>query len=401
MKTKNILLIIIIILLAIIFAGMYKFNYLSNKNNRNVDANKYIQETHKRSDDLCDENGNRYKDEEEARNAGLNDAEFGATYCPEYKMHPSWDKNNDGINDCYDDDSCSSDKDYMSQRQDDYLARRLDEVKNLGFSVEKTQDENGRTIFETVTKEWTPFKEISIHAREFWHGDFVGKTMKEILSEYQGIIETDFENTGDMKIQLDTDIFLNNIITRLEIEPKNEDHIELLIEDLRLDDTVADENSVSNSENGLTILHIPNLEFDESTGIEKVVYDKYRVPYTKSVLNETYKRLFEINSYNNDGVWNGLKFNSVSIEDSVAKIKLNGSWRPVGDMSSYYFSLLVDAAAFQYNSVDKVEVYMNNALFDWCIDDLSDGESGCPDNHKWWSITKSEYNEGSLWGNDL
>jgi hypothetical protein len=65
---------------------------------------------------LCDENANRYATMEEARAAGLSDAEFGATFCPEYKMHPSWDTNNDGINDCENDGSCNANSDYMSPR---------------------------------------------------------------------------------------------------------------------------------------------------------------------------------------------------------------------------------------------------------------------------------------------
>ncbi len=65
---------------------------------------------------LCDEHANRYDTAEEALAAGLDYAQFGATYCPEYKMHPSWDANRDGENDCYDDGSCSADADYMSPR---------------------------------------------------------------------------------------------------------------------------------------------------------------------------------------------------------------------------------------------------------------------------------------------
>jgi len=65
---------------------------------------------------LCDEDANRYASMHEARAAGLSDAEFGATYCPEYKMHPSWDMNNDGINDCVPEKNCNANTDYMSRR---------------------------------------------------------------------------------------------------------------------------------------------------------------------------------------------------------------------------------------------------------------------------------------------
>ncbi len=66
--------------------------------------------------DLCDENGYRYKNEKEALQTGLKQSEFGATFCPEYKMHPSWDKNKNGINDCYEEGICSKYLDYMSPR---------------------------------------------------------------------------------------------------------------------------------------------------------------------------------------------------------------------------------------------------------------------------------------------
>ena len=66
---------------------------------------------------LCDENANRFKSSKEARAAGLHDAEYGATFCPEYKMHPSWDANKDGINDCVGEGSCGAHHDYMSVRR--------------------------------------------------------------------------------------------------------------------------------------------------------------------------------------------------------------------------------------------------------------------------------------------
>jgi len=81
-----------------------------------IDGNTIQQKNTNRSDDLCDENGNRYKNSIEAKKAGLVEAEFGATYCPEYKMHPSWDLNHDGINDCYEGHFCSKGIDYMRPR---------------------------------------------------------------------------------------------------------------------------------------------------------------------------------------------------------------------------------------------------------------------------------------------
>ncbi len=102
------------VIIAIALAGMFKFNYLANQPGYDVDGNKaeVVENI-----DLCDENGNRYSSEQEALDAGLSYAEFGATLCSEYKMHPSWDADNDGINDCENDGSCDDSVDYGQPRK--------------------------------------------------------------------------------------------------------------------------------------------------------------------------------------------------------------------------------------------------------------------------------------------
>ncbi len=67
---------------------------------------------------ICDDKGNRYASEDDARAAGLPDAAFGATYCPEYTagMHPSWDKDQDGINDCEKEGICDDSVNYSLPR---------------------------------------------------------------------------------------------------------------------------------------------------------------------------------------------------------------------------------------------------------------------------------------------
>ena len=68
---------------------------------------------------FCDGEGNRYASEEEAEAAGLEPAEYGATYCPEYlepAMHPTWDIDGDGINDCEADGICDDSVDYTQPR---------------------------------------------------------------------------------------------------------------------------------------------------------------------------------------------------------------------------------------------------------------------------------------------
>ncbi len=113
--------------LALIAAGIIKFNFINDDvympDGKGGYINEYgrkaefVPDGSNRNDDLCDENGNRYASETEALKAGLARAEFGATYCPEYKMHPTWDKNRNDINDCYEENNCSKDLDYMSPRK--------------------------------------------------------------------------------------------------------------------------------------------------------------------------------------------------------------------------------------------------------------------------------------------
>ena len=84
--------------------------------------------------EVCDEMGNRYPDAAAAREAGLTEAQFGATYCREYKMHPSWDKDNDGLNDCENDGTCDHTVDYSQPRIEssgDYVGLSIEEAQKL------------------------------------------------------------------------------------------------------------------------------------------------------------------------------------------------------------------------------------------------------------------------------
>ena len=113
----------------------------------------------------------------------------------------------------------------------------------------------------------------------------------------------------------------------------------------------------------------------------------HKVPYTKSLLKEVYKKLFQSQSNPQTG-YNGLAFNSVSIDSGIATLNLSGTWRPEGDMSGYYMRQAVNAAAFQYNSVNTIQVMLRGELFDWCIDDQSGGENGCPNTPRYWVDSK-------------
>lgn len=107
------------------------------------------------------------------------------------------------------------------------------------------------------------------------------------------------------------------------------------------------------------------------------------IPYTQSVLKETYKEVFNQYSDSSTDGYNGLSFNSVSIDNGTATVNLGGSWYPVGDMSGYSMRKIINQAAFQYDSVNVVKVNINGQLFDWCVDRQSN-EGPCPETPQYW-----------------
>jgi hypothetical protein len=130
--------------------------------------------------------------------------------------------------------------------------------------------------------------------------------------------------------------------------------------------------------NQVTIIMVPIINVNGN--IEMVSHE---IPYTQSVLKEVYRKLFNLRSNPQTG-WHGLAFNSVSIDNRVALVNLSGSWQPSGSTISFNVRQAINAAAFQYDSVDIVQVYLNGNLFDWCIDDQSGGENGCPNMPRYW-----------------
>ncbi|GEM_PF-2833133 len=100
----------VVVVTVVALAGIYKFNYLASQAGYDADGNPIVEPV------VCDENLNRYPNEQAAIETGLDRSRYGATYCPEYKMHPSWDEDQDGLNDCYKTASCNPLADYMAAK---------------------------------------------------------------------------------------------------------------------------------------------------------------------------------------------------------------------------------------------------------------------------------------------
>ena len=145
------------------------------------------------------------------------------------------------------------------------------------------------------------------------------------------------------------------------------------------------EELVNNNEEAqetTTIINVPI--FGAHGNIELAAVE---IPYTQAVLKETLKKTFEMQS--DERGYNGLYFDSVSLENGLAKINMTGSWYPTGDLSGIYMRNAIKAAVLQFDTVSALHVYVNNELFDWCIDSQADvSESHCDTTPKYWIDTK-------------
>lgn len=176
---------VIFVLIVIGMAGMYKFNFLASQDGYNIDGNNIVT--------VCDEFGNRYASEQMARDAGLEDAQFGATYCKEYKMHPSWDQDNDGLNDCENNGTCDHTVDYSVPRENmkaEYVGLTVEEAQILARTM--------NVPFRVVMKDGEPLPATMDYR--------IGRINAAI--ENNVVVSYDVEGQSDMN---DTEILTLNI----------------------------------------------------------------------------------------------------------------------------------------------------------------------------------------------
>jgi hypothetical protein len=127
---------------------------------------------------------------------------------------------------------------------------------------------------------------------------------------------------------------------------------------------------------------------------DSVVYIEYLVPKSPAVLNAVYTKLFKLNTnprqsefLTNTVAGSGLIFDSVTLSGGVAVLRLSGQYNDM-HMGNFALRKQINAAAFQYSTVNNIEVYLKGKRFDWCITDLSDGEGGCPQTPRYWIDSK-------------
>lgn len=113
----------------------------------------------------------------------------------------------------------------------------------------------------------------------------------------------------------------------------------------------------------------------KSVGCDHLVFIDRNIPKTDQILNATLKNLFALDSEKVDGWFNivarvnkTLKFDHATIENSIAKIYLTGSF-PTGYLHGVCddprLQIQIEETALQFSSVKSVETYLNGKIIDW------------------------------------
>ncbi len=131
--------------------------------------------------------------------------------------------------------------------------------------------------------------------------------------------------------------------------------------------------------------------FGETT----VVYKEYLVPRSTAVLNAGYTKLFSLDSNPTESEFirnyvdgSGLEFDSVSLSNGVVRLNLSGQYMGM-HFGDYAFRQQINALAFQYSTVNSIEVYLNDSRFNWCnFSDADASESGCDTTPQYWIDAK-------------
>lgn len=155
------------------------------------------------------------------------------------------------------------------------------------------------------------------------------------------------------------------------------------------------DGSGSGNQGSLTVLNIPLITSGGNVGCgSKVIFAPHIVPKTTAVLDATYKMLFDLKTEpeiktddirNPIGSYTNLFYKSVSIKDKIAKVMLEGSMYGPGECSKPDIREQINQSAFQFETVNKVEVYLNGKIFDWCLLDEADfSESKCDVIPRYW-----------------
>jgi len=161
----------------------------------------------------------------------------------------------------------------------------------------------------------------------------------------------------------------------------------------------CDGSGSGNPVSSYTVLQIPLIKEGGNIGCGVgIFYAPHVTKKTEAVLDATYRLLFDIKLTpeipedgfrNTVGSYLRLHYDSVSIKNGTAKLLLSGQMYGPGHCAEPELRAQINQAAFQFDSVNKIEVYLNGKLFDWCVLDVADVEvSKCDKIPQYWIDTK-------------
>ncbi len=160
------------------------------------------------------------------------------------------------------------------------------------------------------------------------------------------------------------------------------------------DGSMDDDNPASR-----TVLQIPLVKDGGTVGCGAAIfYAPHAIPKIAGVLDATYKLLFDIRAEpeikedgfrNTIALYQKLFYDGVTISNGVAKVMLSGSMYGPGHCADPEVRAQINNAAFYFDSVKTVEVYLNGKRFDWCaLSDADPTEDGCDKAPKYWIDNK-------------
>ena len=188
--------------------------------------------------------------------------------------------------------------------------------------------------------------------------------------------EYDAEGVGVFLDSLSTNI-RNYIIENYNNTGLKYYSIDFIVNGEKFENKSGELNDISK----ITKIRIPDYKY-------KNVGDKYdwvlewryiNVPKTKEVLRFSYKDIL------------GNNFKSISIKDGIAKLVINKnpSWLWRENPSEAAVMKNVEMNALQYDTVKKLEVYLNDNLINLCdYSQANPEESGCDKEQRYWIVDK-------------
>ncbi len=173
-----------------------------------------------------------------------------------------------------------------------------------------------------------------------------------------------------------------------ELEKEVSDDIELNLKDTEIErqegivELTQEEKEEQVFQKTMTIM-VPSQSIDLFTEYNPqnpfaIILVEKEIPKTTAVLDAVYKEVFKKN-------FSGISYEKVILKDGFATLFLTGQWRPAGIGSQPTFRDIITKAAFQFDNIKKLEVYINNEKWDWCIDSEKDG----PCDPMYWVATES------------